>query len=159
MTVRASQNLVLYEIFVFVRTIHVFSSKGCYMPKFWVQNRTGCLWLLWAELPRNSFISVWHPHPVTVYSPSEIAVWALCSGGCFFKEKKSQTNKRTPYASFWPKCLEHSRRWSQPRDTASKEFRFGNLFPKVGKQSTKNQTSSYWRDGNIYFLRKHCLLN
>lgn len=134
MTVRASQNFkLLFKIFIFIRTIHVFSFKGCYMPKFWVQNRTSCLWLLWAELPRNSFISVWLPH----VSYSALPFRNCCLDPVLWRVflKKKVTNRKTPCASFWPKCLEHGRRWSQPRHTASREFRFGNLFAKVGKHN------------------------
>lgn len=139
MTVRASQNLVLFKIFGFVRTIHVFSSKGCYVPKFWVQNRTGCLWLLWAELPRNSFISVWHPHPVTVHSPSEIAVWALCSGGCFLRKKSHKQTKK-------PLMLPSDQSaWSTAGDGASpgilhqKSSGLGTCFPRWGNSLPKTK--------------------
>lgn len=141
MTIRASQNFkLLFKTLVFVWPIHVFPSKGSQCPSSECRTEQRASGHPGQSSPE--MVSFWFDLriPVTVHSPSETGVWALfcpvpmCSGGCCLRGKRHK-QKKTPCASFWPKHLEHCRRWSQPGDAASWQFRFGNLFPKVGKHS------------------------
>lgn len=94
--------------------------------------------------------------PVLQCPPPQKLLFGPCSLEGIFKEESHKQIEKTPCASFWPKCLKHSRIWSQPRHTVSRDFRFGNLFPKVGKHSLSKTKPpiTLWREKNIYFLKK-----